>query len=196
MSLLPFVAFLGALCMIGWAVAVDAVANNVSTPSSEPNRQICSVQNGLEVLRVVSSATIGVFRTALQDVELMRELASESMDNGGVEWGFATLEDLAATLDWQARGLNSSMTTLDAGLGYTDDRPDRRIDRYVSLLNEPLVGTKETDMAICETLAGILPWILDRQSREDHWWLDHQNGQSEGQFKHTKVVDQLYTGAW
>ena len=160
------------------------------------NRQICSVQNGLEVVRFISIKTMGVFRTAVEDAELMRELASESMDNGGVEWGFQTLEELGATLDWEARGLDHNLTTLEAGLGYTDDRKDRRIDRHVSLVNEPVVGTKETDMAICETLASILPWIVDRQSREDSWWLEHQNGRSDGPLKQEKVVNQLYTGSW
>jgi hypothetical protein len=62
------------------------------------------------------------------------------------------LDGLAATLKWQARNLSSAETTVSAGLGYTDNRPDRHVERWVSTAaNEPFVGTKALDMVLVDS---------------------------------------------
>ena len=46
-----------------------------------------------------------------------------------------SLDELVTTLDWKARSLPEGTTTLEAGLGWVDDRPDRRVERYVGIVN-------------------------------------------------------------
>jgi hypothetical protein len=103
------------------------------------------------VTRLVSGSTKNLFQGAIEDVELMREAVTEGAYNGGIVKGLHKLEEIEETLDWEARGegLGPLDTTVTAGIGYCDDREDRRIDRYVSLAdNQPSIGTKENDMAI------------------------------------------------
>lgn len=149
--------------------------------------KICSISGGLDVTRFVSSTTRNFFRSAMEDAELIREAISEGGYNGGIVNGMHDLEQLGQTLDWQARGLHPENTTLDAQLGYVDDRKDRRVERYISLANEPIVGDKQSDMALIESATNLLPWLVDRRSVPSLWWLPHQNGrllpQDEGASK-------------
>jgi hypothetical protein len=167
----------------------QATVVGASDPSSSSNLlsskkkafQICSVSGGLDVTRLVSISTRSLFRSALEDVEFIREYISEAALNNGIVGGLSDLDDMAATLDWQARGKSSGDTTITAGLGYCDDREDRRVDRYVSLSENslPSVGNKATDMALVDTASNILPWIVDRRSVPSKWWVSHTNGHSQ-----------------
>jgi hypothetical protein len=196
-------------------VGVESNTTATTTPSSSlsstsysftssdnyKSRRICSVQSGLELTRLTSIETRNVFQGAVEDIELMREYVTESMSYGGDDlangFPFQTLNDLAVTLDWQARGYPTPKTTIQAGLGYVNDRKDRRVDLYVSLMNKPRAGNKEADLLLVQTLSSLLPWIVDRKSVERLWWLtDHQNGRSEGATKDEFQFAQLYTAAW
>lgn len=74
-----------------------------------------------------------------EDVELIREFVSEAAINGAIRGGMSNLTEMAQTFDWRARGYDEAIT-VDAGMGYFDDRVDRRIARYVSLSeNTPFV---------------------------------------------------------
>jgi serine/threonine protein kinase len=158
---------------------------------------ICDVHSGMAIARLISTKTRMFFQSAIDDVELLREYVSEAMHNGGIVGGLHTsLDDLAATLDWKARNLPEGTTTVEAGLSWVDDRRDRRVERYVSALNEPLIGSKEADLAFADTLSNILPWIVDRKSQEPHWWRDHLNGRSEGPTKEPFRFQKLYVAAW
>jgi hypothetical protein len=169
-----------------------------TTVEDTKSRRICSVQSGLELTRLTSIVARNVFQGAIDDVEQMREYMTEAMVyGGGPVNGFDTLDALAATLDWEARGFKQPTNSVEAGLGWTDDRADRRVELVVATINEPLVGNKEADMKMCETLSSLLPWIVDRKSLERLWWLtDHQNGRSEGDAKQAFRFEQLYTAAW
>eukprot|EP00977_Amphora_coffeiformis_P026558 scaffold27769_cov176-Amphora_coffeaeformis.AAC.9 len=164
--------------------------------------KICSVSGGLDVTRLVSSTTRSLFRSAIEDVELMREVIGESAYNGGVASGMYKLDELSHTLAWRERStpefpLTANDTTVTAGLGYSDDNPDRHIERYVSLSeNAPLVGNKETDMAMVEAAGNIFPWIVDRRSVPSKWALDHQNGKTLPNEGKSNKIEQLYTAAW
>ena len=157
--------------------------------------KICTISGGLDVTRFVSRTTSNFFRSAIEDVELIREVISEGAINGGIAKA-ATLDQLANSLDWEARGLNPNDTTLTAGLAYADDRQDRRVERTVSIHpNAPFVGTKESDLALTESAATILPWLVDRRSIPTKWHLSHENGrvfpvQDEG------ASEQAYKAAW
>lgn len=158
--------------------------------------KICSIVGGLDIARLFSSYTRNFFQGAIEDVELIREYISEAAVNGGIA-GFHDLEAIARTVDWKARNLTSKSTTVEAGLGYCDDRSDRRVERFVSLANEPLTGDKASDLSIIDSAANIFPWIVDRKSVEEKWWLkDHQNGRSEGPTKEKFRFEQLYVAAW
>lgn len=176
---------------------------------------ICSLSGGLDVVRLSSSTTRLAFKDALEDVEFIRQYIAESAmnnnnrnnknsNNGNARTGFGmTLDELSQTLDYKARNISSTVTpssnststittiipelatTVTAGLGYTDDRVDRRIERYVGLTNEPLVGTKQTDLDLIEPTADILPWMVDRTA----------NSMSEQQKADTEY-DRLYVAAW
>jgi 7 transmembrane sweet-taste receptor of 3 GCPR len=179
--------------------------SNKNIKNNNKALQICSVAGGLNIVRLVSANKRTLFLESLEDVELIREYMSEAAYNGGIAGGLHdSLEALDQTLDWQARNLtNNSMSsssgmnassTLAAGLGYSDDRATRRIERYVGLANEPLVGTKQSDLAFVDSASNIFPWIVDRRSAEDKWVLSHQNGRSNHQDK--RLFDRLYVAAW
>jgi hypothetical protein len=126
----------------------------------------------------------------------MREYAGEMAFAGNWTSEFASLEELGRTLDWKARNMTNGSTTVDAHLGYTDDRLDRRIERYAPLNSTPPVGDPYTDFLFMDSLAALIPWIVDRRSKESGWWLDHQNGRSEGDRKDAFKFDSLYIGGW
>ena len=169
-----------------------------TTSNHDKDYKICDVLGGLDVTRLVSTNARNFFSSAIDDVELMREYLTEAASSGGGNWtsDFATLEDMARTLDWQARGLPEGTTSVEAGIGYSDDRPDRRIDRYAGTFRMPLVGDRESDFAMMDALSPLLPWLVDRKSKESSWWLDHQNGVSEGALKEPFLFEALYTAAW
>jgi len=170
--------------------------------------KICDVLGGLDVTRFVSTNARNFFKYAIDDVELMREYLSEAANArsfSGVEnnatlstrdYSFISIEEMSQTLDWQARGLPEGTTTVEAGTGYTDDRPNRRVDRYVGTFREPLVGDAETDFRMMDSLSPLLPWIVDRKSKESAWWRDHLNGETEGDSKEPFLFESLYTAAW
>mmetsp|Transcript_24207 Transcript_24207/g.39516 ORF Transcript_24207/g.39516 Transcript_24207/m.39516 type:complete len:1286 (+) Transcript_24207:228-4085(+) len=162
--------------------------------------RVCSVPNILDITRLRSRETRAIFSAAIEDVELMREYFAEAMYNQGLQGGLSTLDGLAQSFDWEGRGLGAlfeEMTTIEAGLGWVDDRPDRRMERYMATTSsQPIVGTKETDLKAFDSSSNIFPWIVDRRSRENHWYLDHQNGRSQGANKEPLVAEKLYTAAW
>ena len=157
--------------------------------------KICSVSGGLDIARLFSSSTRSFFSSAIDDVELIREYISEATVNGGIQ-GFHDMEAMLQTVDWKARNLTSGVAAKEK-LGFVDDRVDRRVERFVSLVNEPLAGDKATDIAMIDSASNILPWIVDRKSVEGKWWLkDHQNGRSEGPTKEKFRFERLYVAAW
>ena len=161
---------------------VAASATDFTNETSK-NLKICSVLGGLDIVRLRSYETRRFFLSAVDDIELVREYMAEAAFNGGQEGpraGLSDLEEIAQTLDMIGRGLqNESLTTLDLGLGWTDDSPNRRVERWVTTSpNQPIVGTKATDMALVSSMSNILPWILDRRSSKENWWVDHTNGRS------------------
>lgn len=168
--------------------------------------QICSVAGGLHVARLVSSNTRSLFRDLLADVESIREYVAEAAYNGGIVGDYyneheedddgptktSRLDALSHTLDWQARGLASDDTTVSAGLGYSDDRPHRRMERYVSSTSS-MENKKETDLALLDSVSNIFPWLVDRRNREDRWYVSHQNGKSTQEHL---ASERLYVSAW
>ena len=162
----------------------------------EKSLKICSISGGLDIARLYSSYTRRFFSGAIEDVELIREYISEAAQNGGIQ-GFHDIKDMARTVDWKARNLTKSAAADPQNLGYVDDRRDRRVERYVSLQNEPFAGDKAADMAMIDSASNILPWIVDRKSVEAEWWLkDHQNGRTEGPMKEMFLLNKLYVAAW
>lgn len=97
--------------------------------------QICDIAGGVAVARDASRSIQTLFLNALEDVEQMREFLTENMKHNGNSVT-TTLDDLAQSLDHEARGLPNNVTTLDVGLAWADDRPDRRVERIVGLLGE------------------------------------------------------------
>eukprot|EP00957_Ditylum_brightwellii_P153792 11705810-Ditylum_brightwellii.AAC.1 len=91
---------------------------------------ICSVLGGIDVARLFSLNARNFFERAIEDVEFIREYTSEAMTNDGIAVGMSNLEEMSHTLDWKARGFDKPTTTIEAGLGYTDDRADRRVERW------------------------------------------------------------------
>jgi serine/threonine protein kinase len=158
--------------------------------------KICNIPGGLDVTRFVSANTRRIFQGAIEDVELIREYVSLAMENQGIVGGVSDLAVLNNSLDWKARGIRKGTTTVEAGLGYVDDRIDKVIDRYVGLKQEPFIGDKQSDMKIVDTLSNLLPWIVDRRSTEKSWYTPHQNGRSEGDEKESYEFDSLYAAAW
>jgi len=139
------------------------------------------------------------FKNVLEDVEFIRKYIAEAAwnnNNNNNDDGnhyqrraMMTMAELSQTLDTKARNISdANTTTLEVGLGYVDDRKDRRIERYVSQVNAPLVGTKQTDLDLIEPVADIFPWMVDRtcanQGKEDY---DHHNPQNN---------ERLYVAAW
>jgi hypothetical protein len=174
----------------------SSTSDNKGWDPARKDLKICSVANGLDLTRLRSFMTRAMFRDAMEDVELMREYVTEAMYNDGLRGGLSTLKELAATCDWKERGLPPNSTTLDADIGWADDRVDRRLDRHVGIPDEPLVGTKQTDMAFLDTTSNIFPWLQDRRSKESTWLESHQNGRSEGFEKGLLPYDSLYVGVW
>jgi hypothetical protein len=157
---------------------------------------ICDYSEGLDVTQLASLKAQGLFSSSIQDVELLRELLVEAAHYNGTH-GFYQFDQLAQSLDWKARGLPANMTTVEALKSYVDDRANRRMERFSPLNGwDPLVGDKQSDMRFAESLALILPWIVDRSSRETSWWKYHQSGRSEGRFKEPFRFDMFYAAAW
>ena len=102
--------------------------------------------------RLASQEAWNIFREAVEDVELMREYLGESLYNQGIKGGLHNLEEMANTLDWEARNVSSNWTTEDAGIGIVDDREGRKVDRFVSEKYGPSIGNHTTDMAMVDTL--------------------------------------------
>ena len=174
--------------------------------TEEKGNQICSLSGGLNAVGIMGSILRVAFQSALQDVEFIREFLQESARNHNEMYQLhphndsslqqlrpqsmirgMSLEELALTLDVEARNYSSSntTTTVEAGLGYSDDRPDRRIERYVGLIHEPLVGTKQTDLSFIEPTATIFPSLVDRTSNVAY---DPSGSRNTGQ--------PLYQAAW
>ena len=174
----------------------NGTQSNSTAAQDHKAYKICSILGGLDVTRQVSSDTRGFFASAIDDVEFIREFISEAAYNQGIVGGLSNLNALAASLDWKDRGYPQGTTTLEANLGYTDDQRYRRMERFVSLENAPLVGTKQTDMSIVNAASLIFPWIVDRKSKTDYWWKSHRNGQSQGGDKVPFPFDRLYQAAW
>ena len=164
----------------------------------EKSFKICNVLGGLDVTRFVSSNTRQLFQGAIEDVELIREYVSQAATNHGIVGGLSNLQQMSHTLQWKEREFEKEITTVEAGLAYVDDRSERIVDRYVSHHNaeKPLVGDRETDMKIVDTVTNLFPWLVDRKSIEAQWWIDHQNGRSEGPEKAPFLFDSLYAAAW
>ena len=106
------------------------------------------------------------------------------------------MEEMSRSLDWQARDLPEGTTSVSQGMGYVDDRPDRRVERYAGTLHTPDLGTQYTEFTMFDAVSPLLPWITDRRSKESAWWKDHMNGRSEGDDKEPFLFDSLYTAAW
>jgi len=148
--------------------------------------------------------------SAIDDVELVREVISEVAINGGLGHQLS-LYELDHTLDRIGRIkeglLDSSIdssSTVEAGLGYVDDRPNRRMDMYVSLngtngLSKHTNTSRknvEKQLAMVQAASIIFPWIVDRKSKKDYQYVTHLNGWSEGPDKEPFRFDSLYTAAW
>lgn len=179
---------------------VDGETAKPATRSWDPEikeKKICNILGGLDLTRLRSFQTLSLFKDGIEDVELMREVVTKSMYNGGLAGGLSNLDELSSTLDTLARGLSPNITTtLSAGLGWVDDRADRRIERQVTTPNQPFVGDKQADATFSDTVSNILPWIRDRRAKERHWYNSHQNGRTEGISKAEVPYDSLYIGVW
>jgi hypothetical protein len=167
-----------------------------SNSSHDKNYKICDASGGLDVTRPVSTNARNFFQSAIADVEQMREYATEMSLAGNWTSDFASFEAMSQTLDWKARNLTRGTTTVQAGLGHTDDRPNRRIDRFVPVDCTPAVGDAYNEFAFFDSLSPLLPWIVDSKARESAWSLDHQNGRSEGDGKEPFKFESLYVAAW
>ena len=165
-------------------------------PVQDKDYKICDVLGGLDVTRLVSRNARTFFTAAIDDVELLREFLNEATGHQTRSSDFASLAEMAQTLDWQGRNLPNGTTTLTAGLGYTDDRRNRRIDRFAGLFREPLVGDQETEFFMMDALSPIFPWIVDRKSKASSWKKEHQIGKSQGDEKEPFMFDALYVAAW
>jgi hypothetical protein len=158
---------------------------------------ICDYIQGLELTKLASVNSRGLFSGSILDVEQLRESLVESAQYGGTINGFYQLDRLAQSLDWKARGLPANTTTVEALDSYVDDRADRRVERWLPLSGrDPLVGDKQSDMKFADSLSSILPWIVDRASKESSWWKNHQSGRSEGRFKEPFRFDKFYLAGW
>jgi hypothetical protein len=196
-------------CFLRLGADVGESSDGYAAAINSKAYKICAVSGGLDLARLVSSNTRRLLRSAIEDVEQIREYISEAALNGGLAGGLSNLDTKSATLDWQARGMSSGDTTNTAGLGYCDDRTDRRVERFVSeSANKPFVRTKAVDMALVDTATNIFPWIVDRRSIPTKWWVNHTNGwtllHSESADNSTdystndceNLFQQLYTAAW
>jgi tRNA A-37 threonylcarbamoyl transferase component Bud32 len=180
------------------AAAQQTGAENVATTDANNNKdfKICNVLGGLDVTRFVATRAKGFFAMAIDDVELSREFLAESLISRETYGDFPTLEAMSETLDYTSRGLPEGTTTVDAGIGYSDDREDRRIERFMSLVDAPLVGDKKADFDMIDTFTLLFPWLVDRQAKEGLWHVEHINGQNQGGNREPFTFDSLYTAAW
>ena len=200
---------------------LPTTVRNTGTGSGTADKayKICNVLGGLDVTRFVSRDARAFFAGAIDDVELIREVISEVATNGGVG-DRMTLDELSHSLDRSGReAANKSLpvdieTTVEAGFAYVDDRPDRRMEVYVSLaeLDERNTSSRhadrhkskrqrrydkiEAELDIVQAASLIFPWIVDRKSKSDYWWVSHENGRSEGPEKEPFRFDTLYSAAW
>ena len=94
--------------------------------------KICNVLGGLDVTRYVSSNARNIFQEAIEDIELIREYVGQATLNKGIVGGFSDLNEMNLSLDWKGRGLRQGTTTVDAGLGFVDDRSERMLERYAA----------------------------------------------------------------
>ncbi|CAB9514302.1 activated protein kinase catalytic subunit alpha-1 [Seminavis robusta] len=172
------------------------MAPKESTRNKAKHFKICNAIGGLDVTRLVSTNARNFFSSAIEDVELMREYVSEFAHSGNWTSEFRSLQEMGQTLDWQARGVPNGTTTVQVGLGYADDRPDRRVDRFVGLKNMPSVGDLYSEFAMLDPLSPLLPWLVDRKSKQYAWWKDHMNGRTEGDKKEKFHTQSFYTAAW
>lgn len=53
-----------------------------------------------------------------------------------------------------------------------------------------------SELAFVQAASLIFPWVLDRKSKPEFWYVDHQNGRSAGLKKEPFRFDSLYTAAW
>ena len=175
---------------------LDSHTTNSTSDEEHKELRVCSVPNLLDITRLRSRETRQIFSAAIEDVELVREYYTEAMFNQGIQGGMSDLVELAYSYDWLGRG-TVPMTTIEAGLGWVDDREDRRMERYVSTSEfEPSVGTKQSDIKAFDASSNLFPWLVDRRSREEEWYVSHQNGRSEGEGKQPLPAEKLYTAAW
>jgi hypothetical protein len=180
----------------------DASTQTNTPKNGKKELKICSLTNGLDLTRLHSHLIRSIFEGIMEDTELMREYLTEALYNDGVKpyqfpRGVNSLDDLNRSLDVAARNMTPGTTTLEADLGYVDDRKDRRMELYVTTSeNQPYVGTKETDLRLMIIMADLLPWMRDRRAREDYWAATHQDGRTEGPDKDTMPYHALYTSAW
>lgn len=176
----------------------NSATSTATTSGMEKNKElaVCSIPNLLDITRLRSRETRSTFAAAIEDVELMREYYTESMYNEGIVGGMSDLTEMAYSYDWLGRGAVPK-TTVEAEMGWVDDRMDRRMERYVSTSeNTPNVGTKQSDMKAFDASSNLFPWLVDRRSREAEWYISHQNGRSEGSGKAPLPAEKLYNAAW
>ena len=196
---------------------VRNTGTGTDTGTADKAYKICNVMGGLDVTRFVSRDARAFFAGAIDDVELIREVISEVATNGGVG-DRMTLDELSHSLDRSGReAANKSLpvdvaTTVEAGFGYVDDRPDRRMEVYVSLAElgerngrhadrhkskrQRRYDKVEAELDIVQAASLIFPWIVDRKSKSEYWWVSHENGRSEGPEKEPFRFDTLYSAAW
>lgn len=41
-------------------------------------------------------------------------------------------------------------------------------------------GVAFADKALIDAVSFLFPWLVDWKSNEERWWVDHQNGRSQG----------------
>ncbi|CAB9505250.1 Gamma-aminobutyric acid (GABA) B receptor [Seminavis robusta] len=187
-----------------------------ATPSNQDDDgssslRICSLSGGLDVLRLSSVSIRRAFQGSLEDVEYIRCYVVEAAYNKNLQGSVGassmmTLDQLAHSLDTLARNVSTNATTLSVGLGYADDRPNRRVERVVSLANpSPFVGTKETDLALIDSVANIFPWMVQRTafSRDNNSSTDDSTSTAFSRDNNSSTTstsiqqdDRLYVAAW
>ena len=94
---------------------------SLSGAEGDKSFRICSVLGGLDVTRYVSRDARSFFAGALDDVELIREVITETALNGGVGHRM-TLAELNNTLDRHGRGYDNNetvQTTVDVSAATT-----------------------------------------------------------------------------
>ncbi|CAB9523192.1 unknown protein [Seminavis robusta] len=79
--------------------------------------KICSITGGAGVTREASKSIQTLFQSALEDVEYMRETWTETMKYNPETFSGISLEFLANSLDWEARGLPTNWTNFGCWYG-------------------------------------------------------------------------------